>query len=56
MLIRRLQGIQDIFTEFKQVRNIGPDNKINIWSEIFNKLSKKLAISWLIMEIYANVC
>ena len=26
------------FTEFKQVRNIGPDNKINIWSEILNKL------------------
>ena len=26
------------FTEFKQVRNIDPDNKNNIWSEIFNKL------------------
>ena len=35
MLIRRLQGIQNIFTEFKQVRNIGPDNKIIIWSDFF---------------------
>ena len=26
------------FTKFKQVRNIDPDSKINVWSEIFNKL------------------
>ena len=56
MLIRQLQGIQNVFTEFKQVRNISPDNKINIWSETFNKLYFFLAISWLFKEIYANLC
>ena len=56
MLIRRLQGIQNVFTKFKQVRNIGPDNKINIWSEIFINYNF-LAISWLLwkfMLIYAD--
>ena len=30
--------LKALFTEFKRMRNIGADNKINIWSELFDKL------------------
>ena len=38
------------------MRNICSDNKINIWSELFDKLLNCLAISWLLMQMYANLC
>ena len=54
MLIRRLQGIQNVFTEFKQVRNIGPDNKITFKVKYLLNYNF-LAISLILMEIYANL-
>ena len=36
--------------------NICSDNKINIWSELFDKLSEFLVISGLIMQMYGNLC